>query len=267
MRGPEAQRAEAPPDHAEALALLTGAALAAAPLAMAHFGRAPAVTEKPDGQGPVSEADLAVDAFLRERLLAARPDAGWLSEETPDTPERLAREAVFVVDPIDGTRAYLKGETAWALSLALVVGGAPVAACVHMPAKGRTYAALLGGGARRDGAPIRCSDRGEAAGARVLTTKSSLAPAHWPRGAPAVSRHFRASLAYRLCLVAEGRYDAMLTLRPAWAWDVAAGALIAAEAGAAVSDAAGRPLDLAAPDPRSPGCVAAAPGIHAALLP
>ncbi len=92
---------------------------------MGHFRRQPAWRDKPGGQGPVSEADLAVDAALRARLTAARPDHGWLSEEAPDDPARLARRRAFVVDPIDGTRAYLAGEPTWGLSLALVEDGRP----------------------------------------------------------------------------------------------------------------------------------------------
>ena len=249
------------------LALLRDAAREAGAIAMRHFRRDPAWHDKPGGQGPVSEADLAVDAALREALVSARPDHGWLSEEAPDEPSRLARRRVFVVDPIDGTRAFLAGQDVWGLSLALVEDGRPVAAVMHMPARETTYEAALGAGARRDGAPIRPSGRTGSEGARVLCNRNALAPARWPNGVPPVERHHRPALAHRLCLVAEGRFDAALSLSPVWEWDVAAGALIATEAGAIVTDASGAALRFNTEGRRGPGIVAATPGVHGGLIP
>lgn len=248
------------------LALLLQAAEAAGRIALRHFGRSPEAWDKGDGAGPVSAADLEIDAMLRAELLAARPGYGWLSEETADGPERLAAGRVFVVDPIDGTRAFLKGEAVFAHSLALVEGGAVVAGVVHLPKLGRTYAAEAGGGATLNGAAIAPSATAEPEGAAVLANAASLAPALWPGGVPAMARHFRPSLAYRLCLAAEGRFDAMITLREAWEWDVAAGDLIAREAGAAVTTPAGAAPRYNSPRPRLPGLVAAGPALHRALL-
>lgn len=248
------------------LDLLRGAAEEAGEAALRFWRRGPEVREKPGGQGPVSEADLAANAVLEDRLRGGRPGHGWLSEESPDDPLARRTGPVWIVDPIDGTRAFLKGEDDWAVSAALVVDGAPVAGVVHLPAKGVTYAAEAGGGATRDGAPIRVASRPGAV-PTVLTTKANLRPDRWPRGAPEMRVRFRPSLAQRLCLVAEGRYDAMLTLRDSWFWDLAAGALIAAEAGARVCDRGGRPLAFAGSDPRTPGCVAAPSALAARLIP
>jgi myo-inositol-1(or 4)-monophosphatase len=244
--------------------LLEAAARAAGETALGFLSRPNRVEEKPGGHGPVSEADLAVDAELRETLLAARPGYGWLSEESEDDPARLAARRVFIVDPIDGTRAFLAGQKAWALSLAVVEAGRPVAGVVHLPALGRTYAATAGGGATLDGRPIAAAP--PAAPARVLAAGGSLDPRYWPGGPPPVERHFRPSLAYRLCLVAEGRFDATFSFRDTWEWDVAAGDLIAREAGAAVTTRAGAALAYNLPSPRLPGIVAAAPALHTALL-
>lgn len=247
------------------LALLVGAARASGEIALRHFGRAPQVWEKP-GLGPVTVADLEIDAMLRETLLGARPGAGWLSEETPDGPARLSARQVFIVDPIDGTRAFMAGERSWSHSLALVDRGRVIAGVVHLPMLARTYAAVAGGGARMNGARIGVSARAELDGARVLATAAQFAPAHWPRGVPEVERHFRPSLAYRLCLAAEGRYDAMLTFRNAWEWDVAAGDLIAREAGAAVTDRTGARPVYNNPHPQVPGMIVAGPALHARIL-
>jgi myo-inositol-1(or 4)-monophosphatase len=248
------------------LSLLVGAAEDAGRIALRFWRQSPKAWDKGGEHGPVSEADLAADAALRVALCGARPEAGWLSEETPDTAERLQRQAVFIVDPIDGTRAFLAGEDGWAVSVALAVAGAGVAGVVHLPARGLTYAATATGPATRNGAPIAASARTALEGADVLTTRAALEPSEWPGGVPQVKRSFRTSLAWRLCLVAEGRHDAMLTLRPAWEWDIAAGALIAARAGCAVTDRQGAALRFNRADPRAGGVVAAPPALHGPLV-
>jgi myo-inositol-1(or 4)-monophosphatase len=247
------------------LALLTEAALAAGAIALRFWRQNPVVWEKP-GQGPVTEADLAVNADMETRLRGARPDYGWLSEESPDDPARLNKARVFLIDPIDGTRAFIAGEENFAHSLAVAEGGRIVAAVVYLPAKDRLYAATASGSALCDGQTIRASQQPGIEGAHVLTTGPNLAPEHWPGGVPDLRRSFRASLAYRLCLVAEGRYDGMLTLRDAWEWDIAAGSLIAERAGAVVSDSLGCPLRFNLAPPQAKGVIAAAPGLHTGLM-
>ncbi|MGR3443057.1 MAG: 3'(2'),5'-bisphosphate nucleotidase CysQ [Thalassococcus profundi] len=242
------------------LELLCDAARAAGRLALEHRSGDLNVVRKAD-DSPVTGADLAVDALLRNLLSAARPDYGWLSEETPDDAHRLSRRHVFIVDPIDGTRSYIAGEDTWAHSLAVAEDGEVTAAVVLLPMKDRLYAAARGRGATRNGMPLRASDAAALAGARVLATKPSLDARHWPRGVPDVRRSHRPSIAYRLGLVAEGRYDGMFTFRPSWEWDIAAGSLIAAEAGARASDGTGSALRFNNPHPQSDGIVAASPGI------
>ncbi|WP_151720249.1 3'(2'),5'-bisphosphate nucleotidase CysQ [Gemmobacter serpentinus] len=246
------------------LALLTEAALQAGHIARGFWRQAPQVWEKP-GLGPVTEADLAVNTHLRGVLRAARPDYGWLSEEDPDDTERLHAGRVFVLDPIDGTRAFIAGEESFAISIAVIEDGLPVTALVYLPARDRLYTATAHGPALCDGQPIQASTRAGLEGATLLATSPTMAPDHWPGGVPEVKRSFRASLAYRMCLVAEGRYDAMLTLRPAWEWDIAAGALIAARAGAVVTDRQGHALQFNNPHPQSDGVIAAPLGLHSAL--
>lgn len=247
------------------LALMTDAARAAGVVAMRFWRANPQVWEKP-GQGPVTEADLAVNDLLLHRLQTARPQYGWLSEESPDDPARLNTDRQFIIDPIDGTRAFIAGEENFALSLAVAQAGRIVAGVVYLPAKDRLYTATEDGPALCDGVPITASHQPGVGGASVLATAATFAPGHWPGGVPDVRRVFRSSLAYRLCLVAQGRYDGMVTLREAWEWDIAAGDLIARRAGASVSDQAGAPLRYNTARPMAPGVVAAAPGLHRALL-
>lgn len=247
------------------LALLTDAARQAGEIALRFWRQAPKTWEKP-GQGPVTEADLAVNAALRDMLRSARPDYGWLSEEDPDSETRLETEFQFILDPIDGTRSFIAGEDVFAISLAVVQNGVARAGVVYLPALDRLYTATDHGPALKDGQPIVASKQQGIDGARLLTTAQALQPQHWPGGVPDLKRSFRASLAYRLCLVAEGRHDGMLTLRDAWEWDIAAGSLIAARAGAAVTDRTGQTLRFNQPNPLAPGVLVAAPGLHAALL-
>ena len=252
--------------RADDLALLTDAALRAGDIARHYFGKAPATRDKPDGAGPVTQADLDIDTMLRAHLLDARPDHGWLSEESADNPDRLTRRRVFVVDPIDGTRAFIDGQKGFAHALAIVEDGQPIAAIVHLPLLGLTYGAQAGGGAWLNGVALRVSAQDRATGARVLAARPQFQPEHWPGGVPDVARDFRPSLAWRMALVAEGAFDAMLTLRPTWHWDCVAGALLIAEAGGAVSDATGQDLRFNTPDPRAAGVIAGAVGLHGDLL-
>ncbi len=244
------------------LHLLTDAAKAAGDIARGYFKADPEVWDKGDGQGPVTAADLAVNRMLHGELLGARPDYGWLSEESTDTAERLQRPRVFIVDPIDGTRAFIAGENTFAHSLAIAENGEVVSAVVHLPMKGLTYSAVRGGGAFLNGQPIRASEQPVMEQARALTTGATLKPDLWPGGVPDLTRKFRPSLAYRMCLVAEGRYDAMLTLRPTWEWDVAAGDLIAQEAGAKVTTPEAMLPRYNNPVPQLSGLVAAGEPLH-----
>jgi myo-inositol-1(or 4)-monophosphatase len=248
------------------LALLTEAALRAGEIALRYWKNAPLFRDKGDGQGPVTEADLAVNDMLADRLRRARPDYGWLSEESEDGRARQESERLFIIDPIDGTRAFLAGEETFAHSLAVAERGRVTAAVVYLPALDRLYTACDHGPAMCDGVEVAASLRRDSAGASVLTTNANLLPGLWPGGVPQVDRNFRASLAYRLCLVAEGRFDAMLTLRDAWEWDIAAGSLIAERAGARVTDRHGAALMFNAAHPQAPGVIAAAPGLHADLM-
>lgn len=248
------------------LALLVTAAHAAGEIARRHFGEGPSSWEKTAGQGPVSEADLEIDAMLRALLTEARPEYGWLSEESVDDPARLHCKRIFIVDPIDGTRAFLAGQTGFSHALAIVEHGKPIAAVVHLPMMGLTYEAAKGRGAYLGDQRLKMTDNATPSGARVLATRPQMAPDYWPGGVPAIDRHFRPSLAWRLALVAEGKFDGMVNLRPTWHWDIAAGVLLVEEAGGVVTTGAGDDVLFNTPKPASDGVIAAGPGLHMGLL-
>jgi myo-inositol-1(or 4)-monophosphatase len=244
------------------LALLTDAALQAGRIALRFWKRDPQVWDKGGEHGPVSEADLAVNDMLKLVLTAARPEYGWLSEETPDSTDRLTCDRVFIIDPIDGTRAFIAGEETFSHSLAVSTNGKITAAVVYLPAMDKLYTASATAAPLRDGQQITASTRNDLTGADILTTKANLDPAKWPGGVPDIRRSFRASLAYRLCLAAEGRHDGMLTLRDAWEWDIAAGSLIAQKAGAVVTDQHGAALLFNTPNAKAAGVIALPPALH-----
>ncbi|OCX65417.1 3'(2'),5'-bisphosphate nucleotidase CysQ [Thioclava sp. SK-1] len=230
---------------------------------MGYWKQKPDAWEKDAGAGPVSEADLAVNLLLERRLRKARPSYGWLSEESVDDAERLAAERVFIVDPIDGTRAFLNEDSGFGHAIAVAERGRVVAGVVHMPALGLTYTAHADGPALLNGAPMVPGGATQVDGSTVLTSTISDDPRHWIAGVPDYKRHFRPSLAWRLCLVADGQFDATISLRPAFEWDIAAASLIAQRAGVLASDRAGQPLTFNREDCRANGLVVAPPALHA----
>jgi myo-inositol-1(or 4)-monophosphatase len=212
--------------------------------------------EKTPGS-PVCDVDLEVDAFLRERLTALDPEAGWLSEETLDLSDRMERRRLWVVDPIDGTRDYLRGRPGWCVSVALVEDRAPLLGALDAPARGEHWTAEKGRGARRNGERLRVSGRRKLAGARVPADQLSEPD----RDLVAVARPN--SIALRIALVAAGEADLVATLRWGFEWDIAAAALIAAEAGATVSGVLGQPLAFNSARGEAFGVLVATPAIHA----
>ena len=215
--------------------------------------------EKGKGE-PVCEIDLAVDALLRERLHAIDPEAAWLSEETRDDPTRLCGPRVWVVDPIDGTRDYLRQRPGWCVSVALVEGGRPVLGVLDAPARGEVWRAAAGQGATRNGTPVRASTRASLPGARVPADTlpkddADLACVARPN-----------SIALRIAMVAADEADLCATLRWGHEWDIASAMLVAEEAGATVSDAFGAPIRYNSTKAEAFGLLATAPAIHAAAV-
>jgi myo-inositol-1(or 4)-monophosphatase len=248
------------------LPLLIDAARIAGRVATSFAGPTAVRWDKPGDAGPVTEADLAVNDLLISNLRAARPDYGWLSEESEDTAARLSQDTVFIVDPIDGTRSFVEGARTWAISIAVARHGQITAAAIFLPLLDKLYAAGLGVGATLNGAPLAVAHGPLDETATVLATRPNLEARHWPGGVPALDRHYRPSLAYRLSLVGEGRFGGMLTLRPSWEWDIAAGALIVSEAGGRITDRTGAALRFNNAHPTLNGVVAAGLPLHGDLV-
>ncbi|MEL7154587.1 MAG: 3'(2'),5'-bisphosphate nucleotidase CysQ [Pseudomonadota bacterium] len=248
------------------LPLIPDAVRAAGEVALRYTGPSARRWDKPGNAGPVTEADLAVNDTLHSQLRGARADYGWLSEESDDDPDRLNRDAVFIIDPIDGTRSYVEGGRTWAIAVAVADQGLITAAAVYLPMRDMLFAAALGEGASLNEEPLRVSQQQSVTGARVLAARPNFDARHWHSDVPAVDRHYRPSLAYRLALVGTGRFDAMVTLRPSWEWDIAAGSLIVAEAGGRVTDRMGEPLRFNQHRPQHDGVVAGTTPVQSALI-
>ena len=247
------------------LSLILEAAREAGALA-ARLRMAGLQVEYKAGNSPVTNADLAADALLTERLRGARPGYGWLSEETADNPERLARPRVFVVDPIDGTRAFLKDRPWWSVSIAVVEAGRPTCGVVYAPDVDETYAATAGGGATLNGRPIRVSDAAMLEGSGMVGDANMFRHPAWPRPWPEMRIEQRNSTAYRMCLVACGEFDAALALAPKADWYLAAADLIAEEAGAVCCDHFGKTFRYNGPMAQQPSLVCATPGLAPLIL-
>ncbi|MDB6180953.1 inositol monophosphatase family protein [Paracoccus fistulariae] len=254
------------PGPEDDLALLTEAAREAGQIALRYWKQDPETWEKADDAGPVTEADLAVNDALARKLQAARPDYGWLSEESEADPSRLDADHCFIIDPIDGTRAFIAGQEGFSHSLAIAQGDDIIAAVVYLPARDILYTASKDGPALRNGDPIAPCDA-DIDGASVLTYRAASEPGYWRGGTtPPFRREFRPSLAWRLCLAAEGRFDAALSLRAAWEWDIAAGSLIAERAGALATDRRGGRMRFNSPKAMVDGLIVAGPRLHRQIL-
>ncbi len=215
--------------------------------------------EKEPGH-PVCRADIEVDAFLKRELGALLPSAGWLSEETADSAERLKNDLVWLVDPIDGTRDFIRGRPGWSISVALVSNGRPLIGMLSAPARGEEWLSVAGQGATLNGEAITASVRSDFAGARVPTDQLAKVD----RDLTMVEKPN--SIALRIAMVAADKADLVATLRWGYEWDIGAATLIAREAGAMISDAHGDALAFNKRDPRAFGVVVCAPRIHDAAI-
>jgi myo-inositol-1(or 4)-monophosphatase len=250
------------------LAGITDAARSAGRLALEFFrpgGATSAGISHKAGGSPVTEADYAVDRFLRGRLMAMLPEAGWLSEESEDSHSRLAKERVFIVDPIDGTRGFSRGHPAWSIAIALVERGRPQIGVIHAPALAQTFAAAKGTGATLNGRPIEVSKRPALGPDAKVAAPAFLAERLRAAGLDFELQPRLPSLALRIVNVASGALDAGLAGGDAYDWDIAAADLVLEEAGGKLTGFDGRALLYNGPHTRH-GPLAAAPAqLHAEI--
>jgi myo-inositol-1(or 4)-monophosphatase len=250
-------------DFSADLELIRTAAIGAGEIAMGYFGKGPKITWK-GGNSPVTDADHAADDHLRRILLSARPAYGWLSEESGVHQGEKLAQRIFVVDPIDGTRAFIDGKDIWCVSVAIVEGNRPIAGVLVCPARGEVYVAEKGRGAFLNGKrlpPLTASDEVRFAGA-----KSWIGPqvdAFWRtvKLVPHVP-----SLAYRIAMIANGALDGTFVKPNSHDWDLAAADLILSECGGAILTGEGQVAHYAKPDPGHGVLIAGASYMTARML-
>ena len=246
-------------------ALLRQAVCAAGELALTYFRQQIIVKTKPDGS-EVSETDLAVNEALKLALLTPRPSYGWLSEESEDDRGRVKSRRVWIIDPIDGTNAFLRHLPEWTISAALVEDGAPVLGVVFNPAKQECFHAVRGRVTTLNGHRISVSTQRTLEGARLIASGGLFKKRIWKEPWPEVETKWVNSVAYRLALVASGDADATVSLSGKSEWDIAAAQLILEEAGGVITDHHGEPLGYNRTNPRFKSIIAAPPKLHDALL-
>ena len=247
--------------RADDLALIARVVRGAGALCLEHFHAGDSKSWNKDNNSPVTEADLAVNDYLERELMAARPGYGWLSEETADDDSRRSCARTFVVDPIDGTRAFINRKPGFAISVAVIEGGEPIAGVVFNPLKDEFFEASLGGGARLNGRPLSVAD---------CTAEGNCVMVGYPRkfqrmGFPDMRFKITNSMAYRIAMVASGAADATVSFTPKSDWDVAAASLIAAESGAVITDLHGDAMRFDGQSTTGMGVICASPPLHALL--
>ena len=215
---------------------------------------------------PVTQADLEANSCIRRLVSEAFPDDGWLSEETADSHDRLARARVWVVDPLDGTKEFVQHIPEFCVCVSLVEAGRPVVAVSYNPAADRLYVAERGCGTTVNGVPTHVSRTARVADAVVLASRSEDRRGEWDTFKDRVHVRLTGSVAFKLAELATGSGDATFTLTPKNEWDICAGTLLVEEAGGRVTDLAGAPLVFNQPSPLRPGLIASNGTLHAGLL-
>lgn len=252
-------------DNARDHRLAVSAAREAGALAMRYFRTDYATWDK-GKNNPVTEADMALDQLLRQRLLADAPGYGWLSEETADDKSRHAARRVWVVDPIDGTRAFIRGQPHFAISIALLEDSRPVSAVIFNPATDQLFEAHTDSASLLNGEKMQVSAKGELQNARILASKGLFQHKRWTSAWPDMHVESRNSIAYQLALTAAGHFDGCMNMWGAYDWDLAAADLILRTAGGYITDHTGAALVFNQETPRHSSIIAANPALHGLLL-
>lgn len=247
------------------LLLVRDAVREAGHLALSFFKKDYKVFQKKEDD-PVTEADYAVNDFLKKALHDNRSDYGWLSEETEDDPARIDCARTFVIDPIDGTRAFIKGDPHFTVCVAVLNGTAPELGFVFNPATDEFFEAVVGGGATMNGRPIQVAPRQDISQCRMLAFEPMFKHKAWPEPWPEMTIENRNSMAYRIALVAAGEWDATVALNPKNDWDLAAAHVILTEAGGLITRHDGSAISYNGLNISHRSVIAAGPDLHARLV-
>jgi myo-inositol-1(or 4)-monophosphatase len=223
------------------------------------------ISEKGE-DSPVTEADVEANHCIQDIISHAFPDDGWLSEETRDSEARLAKTRVWVIDPLDGTKEFIKRIPEFCVSIALVETGTPVLGVIYNPERDELFASRQGGGISVNGAPAQVSGTSQLSAARFLASRSEDSRGEWDEFKSELTIDLTGSVAYKLALLAAGRGDATFSLTPKNEWDICAGAALISEAGGRITDRRGQPLRFNNPKTLLPGIIADNGHLHEAII-
>jgi myo-inositol-1(or 4)-monophosphatase len=241
------------------------AALAAGEILERHYRERKFRIDQKGKDNPVTSADFEADRKIKDLLCGGFPDYGWLSEETADSAERLGRERVWIVDPLDGTKEFIQGVPEFVVAIALVEAGEPVVGVTYNPIKHELFYGAHGAGCHLDGREVRVTRTRTLAHAKVLASRSETRRGEWKAYAGKLAVNPIGSVAYKLALVAAGRADATFTRSPKSEWDIASGAALILEAGGRMTDIDGAELRFNRPSVKLKGFVASNGLLHEEL--
>jgi myo-inositol-1(or 4)-monophosphatase len=223
------------------------------------------VTDKPNNS-PVTEADVEANQCILAAIRGAFPEDGWLSEETRDSAERLGKSRVWIVDPLDGTREFIKHIPEFAVAIGLVENGVAVLGVEYNPVHDELFAGARGHGVTLNGVPIHVSATASLQSARLLASRSETDRGEWDEFRGDFAIELTGSVAYKLALIAAGRGDATFSLTPKNEWDICAGAALITTAGGRITDRYGQPLRFNQRDTKLPGIIASNAALYTPIV-
>jgi len=253
-------------DLTQELALARKAARAAGEILRGHWRRGGYKIGSKGHDNPVTAADLEADRAIKKLLRDPFPAYGWLSEETADNDDRLKCRRVWIVDPLDGTKEFIKGIPEFAVAIALIEDGVPVLGVTYNPIKREMYWAARGLGCHLNTRRVRVTRTRTLKRATVLASRSETARGEWQVFAGMLAVRPTGSVAYKLAMVAAGKGDATFTRSPKSEWDIASGAALVIEAGGTITDIKGREIRFNQRNVKLDGLIADNTILHAALM-
>ncbi len=253
------------PAYDRELRVARDAALAAGEILQVYFRDGGYQIDSKGKNNPVTTADFEADAELKQILREAFPTYGWLSEETVDNDDRLTAERVWIVDPLDGTKEFIKGIPEFVVAIALAERGAPVLGVSYNPIKDELFCGVRGVGCHLNDKIVTVSDTDALEHSTILASRSETARGEWKAYEGRVTVRPIGSVAYKLALVAAGQADATFTLTPKSEWDIASGVALIIAAGGRVTDLYGEPIQFNRRDVKTPGFLASNGHLHAQL--
>jgi myo-inositol-1(or 4)-monophosphatase len=231
-----------------------------------HWYEGDYTVQQKGSDSPVTEADTEANRCLHEQIIGAFPADGWLSEETSDSPARLDRKRVWVIDPLDGTKEFIKHIPEFCVCIGLVEDGQPILGVTYNPVRDEMFAAVRGSGTTLNGEPVAVSAKAELADATVLASRSEVSRGEWKAFEGEMRVDLTGSVAYKLALIAAGRADATFSLTPKNEWDVCSGAALILEAGGRFTTRAGEARRFNQADPLLPGIIACNAALYEPIL-